>query len=321
MTDVPSASSTEPDADACDEVRRARAYLLRVAEPPAPGLAAYVAAHGPATAATHIRAGRVPDAVARETSARRDQDRVDDDYAAAERVGARLVVPEDAEWPTQRLATLATAAHSGTSWATPPVALWVRGTTPLRDAFDRAAAVIGARAATSYGEHVAAEFGRALADSGITVVAGAGYGIDGAAHRGALAADGMTAALLACGVDIAYPAGHTTLIDRVAAQGLLLSEYPPGSPPARHRFVARSRLVAALTGATVVVEASVRSGVRNTVGIATALGKPVLVVPGPITSAMSTLCHDLLRAGEARIATTPGDVQHVLDTVHTGLRP
>lgn len=325
MADMPSAHPAptpphtgSPTVDSLDDVRRARAYLLRVAEPPAVSLAGYVAARGPVTAARHVRAGRVPDAVLRETAARRDQDLVDDDFAAAARVGARLVVPEDTEWPTRPVAALAAAAGEGRSWATPPLALWVRGTAPLQDAFDQAAAVIGARAATGYGEHVAAEFGYTLAASGVTVAAGAGYGIDGAAHRGALAAEGMTAAVLACGIDIAYPAGHTDLIDRIAARGLLLSEYPPGTTPARHRFLTRNRLIAALTGATVVVEAGIRSGARSTVGIAAALKKPVLVVPGPITSAMSALCHDLLGRGEARIATAAGDVQHALDIVHSG---
>jgi DNA processing protein len=146
----------------------------------------------------------------------------------------------------------------------------------------------------------------------MTVVSGAAYGIDGAAHRGALKAGGATVAVLGCGIDIPYPAGHSSLLDGIAANGLVVSEYPPTTHPARHRFLVRNRLIAALSTATVVVEAGVRSGARNTATTAAALGKTVLAVPGPITSAMSVGCHDLLRTGAASIA---GSVAEVLEAV------
>jgi DNA processing protein len=188
----------------------------------------------------------------------------------------------------------------------------VRGEAPAADVFDRAVSVIGARAATGYGDLVASEMGYGLGAAGMTVVSGAAYGIDGAAHRGALRAAGRTVAVLGCGIDIPYPAGHSSLLESIAGNGLVLSEYPPGTNPARHRFLVRNRLIAALSSATVVVEAGERSGARNTATTAAALGKVVLAVPGPITSAMSVGCHDLLRTGAAALA---GSVAEVLEAV------
>jgi DNA processing protein len=235
--------------------------------------------------------------VGEETAARRQHDRVDEDLAAAANGDARLVIPEDDEWPTTPLAD---AADRGTPWWIPPLGLWVRGSAHLVDLVDRAeVSVVGARAATGYGEHVAADFGYGLAGAGVTVISGAAYGIDGAAHRGALAGDGSTVAVLGCGVDVGYPAGHTDLLDRIAETGLVISEYPPGTPPARHRFPTRNRIVAALSAGTVVVEAGIRSAARKTATSAAALGKELMVVPGPITSAMSIGCHELLRSGTA----------------------
>src|SRR5690606_21073056 len=133
-------------------------------------------------------------------------------------------------------------------------------------------------AATDYGEHTAAEFAYELTQSGMTVVSGAAYGIDGAAHRGTLAAEGVTVAVLGCGLDVGYPAGHVGLLNRVARRGAVVSEYPPGTQPARHRFLVRNRLIAALSAGTVVVEAGRRSGARNTATTAGTLGKVVMAV-------------------------------------------
>lgn len=295
-----------------EDVALARAYLMRVAEPPAPALHALVDLHGPVTAAAMVRAGEAPAAVAGETSARCHLELAGGDLLAAEQAGARLVVPEEPDWPAWQLLCLANATDRGLRGSGSPLGLWVRGATPLTEVFDRAVSVVGARAATGYGEHVAAEVGYALGGAGMTVVSGAAYGIDGAAHRGALSADGRTVAILGCGVDTAYPAGHSTLLDKITERGLVVSEYPPGTPPAKHRFLVRNRLIAALSTATVVVEAGTRSGARNTATTAAALGKVVMAVPGPITSAMSAGCHDLLRTGAAMIA---GSVAEVLEAV------
>jgi DNA processing protein len=304
-----------------DEVRRARAYLVRVAEPPAAALATLVETHGPVLAVDLVRAGEVPDRVREETSARRLADHVDEDLANADRIGARLVIPEDEDWPAWQFLALSQAATRGLRWAVPPLGLWVRGGARLDELVDRGVSLVGARAATGYGDHVAAEFGHGLAARGWTVVSGAAYGIDGAAHRGALAAEGRTLAVLGCGIDICYPAGHASLLDRITENGLVVSEYAPGTPPARHRFLVRNRLIAALSAGTVVVEAGIRSGARNTAGCAAALGKELMAVPGPITSAMSMGCHELLRGGSAIPVTSIDEILESVGQVGESLAP
>ena len=226
-----------------EEAMTARAYLSRVAEAPAPALARLVAELGPVEAAERVRAGRVPEPVAAETSARRTVDRAAADLEAAAAVGARLLTPEQPDWPSWPFAAFATV---GARELTAPLALWVRGPGRLAELGERAVAVVGARAATGYGQHMAGELAAGLADRAVTVVSGAAIGIDGAAHRGALAVDGATVAVLACGIDRAYPSVHERLIGRIAATGLVLSEYPPGCVPARHRFLVRNRLIAGL---------------------------------------------------------------------------
>lgn len=137
------------------------------------------------------------------------------------------------------------------------------------------------------------------------------YGIDGAAHRAALALDGITVAVLAGGVDVPYPAGHSALLHRISGAGLIISEYPPGVRPARHRFLTRNRLVAALSRATVVVEAGLRSGAANTAAWARAMGRVVAAVPGPVTSAASAGCHQLLRQN-AELVTRADEIVEIV---------
>jgi DNA processing protein len=285
---VPSALRVPP------EVLLARAYLSRVAEPPAPALAGLVAEIGAVEAAARVLDGRVGEQVATETRVRRAVHRPGADLDAAAAAGVRLLTPEHAEWPTQAFAAF---GASGSPQLAPPLALWVRGPARLDELCGLAVAVVGARAATSYGAHVAAELGSGLADRGCTVVSGAAIGIDGAAHRGALGVDGPTVAVLACGVDRAYPASHQLLLERIAASGLVVSEYPPSGVPGRHRFLVRNRLIAGLAAGTVVVEAGLRSGAQRTASDALSLGRPVMAVPGPVTSAMSVGCHQLVRDG------------------------
>lgn len=310
MHEVQPESDGVDDADTIDvdSARRARAYLLRVAEPPAPALEAFVVEHGPVTAARRVAEGWVPDAVDRETSARRHLRLGEEDLAAAWQHGARLVIPEDAEWPAWPLLCLDVAYGRGRSDLAGPLGLWVRGTANLDEAARSAIAIVGARAATAYGEQNAADFGYELAQRGSCVFSGAAYGIDGGAHRGALAAGGPTVAVLGCGLDAGYPAGHVGLLDRIAERGAVVSEYPPGTPPARHRFLVRNRLIAALSGGTVVVEAGLRSGARNTATTAGVLGKAVLAVPGPVSSAMSAGCHQMIRRMEATLVTSVAEV-------------
>ena len=277
--------------------RQAWAYLSRVAEPPCRDLAALAARVGPEEAAERVRRGAVPAELAQRTEARRDIDCAAEDLERLDRLGGRLLTPDDPEWPT-----LAFTAFNGVdlrrhSDGVAPLALWALGGAPADEVAFRAAAVVGTRAATAYGEHVAADLSEGLCERGIAVVSGGAFGIDGAAHRAALAADGCTVAVLAGGPDVLYPAGHSALLHRIHTAGLLVSEYPPGIRPARHRFLVRNRLVAALSGATVVVEAGLRSGAANTAAWARALGRVVCAVPGPVTSSASAGCHALIRGG------------------------
>ncbi len=216
-----------------------------------------------------------------------------DDLARLERAGGRLVSPGHPEWPAEQLSW-----PDGVLPDAPPLALCVRGEHSLADVASRAVAVVGARAATAYGDLVAGELARALATRGSAVVSGGAYGIDAAAHRGALLAEAApTVAVLGCGVDIAYPRGNDRLLTRIAEHGLVVSEHPPGGTPTRSRFLVRNRLIAALTLGTVVVEAARRSGSLATAERARALSRHVMAVPGPVTSALSAGCHQLLRDG------------------------
>lgn len=288
-----------------DECALAWAYLSRVAEPPCPSLTALVARVGAVEAADRVRRGAAGEAVDRYVDARREINCAAEDLDVLARLGGRLLTADDDEWPLLAFAGFRNVADRPQAHA--PMVLWAVGPAALDEVAYRAAAVVGTRAATAYGEFVAADLAAGLATRDVAVVSGGAYGIDGAAHRSTLAADGLTVAVLAGGVDVPYPAGHTTLLRRITEQGLLLSEYPPGVRPARYRFLTRNRLVAALAGATVVVEAGARSGAANTAAWARALGRAVCAVPGPVTSAASVGCHALLR-NEGHLVTRAEDV-------------
>lgn len=173
--------------------------------------------------------------------------------------------------------------------------------------------ITGARASTHYGEHVTNELATGLADEERVVIAGGAYGIDSAAHRSVLAAGGQTIAVLATGLDRRYPAAHTELLNRIADTGLLVSELPPGAVPSRDRFIARNRLMAALSGGVVIPEAGVRSGSLTTVFSADGLGRGIGAVPGPVTSAVSNGTNELIKQGIASVVTQTGDVIALLD--------
>lgn len=224
----------------------------------------------------------------------------------AARVGARAITRADEGWPPV-LDVLG---------ATRPYTLWVRGNGDVAALLERAVALVGARAATSYGEHVAAEIAGGAGDAGWCVVSGGAYGIDGAAHRAALTTRTPTIAMMAGGVDRLYPAGHTDLLSSVARTGAVISEVPVGFAPHRSRFLARNRVIAA-AAATCVVEAAVRSGALNTARLALAAGRPVGAVPGPVTSMSSGGCHQLLRDG---LAVLVRDWEDLLD-IAGPLRP
>lgn len=221
----------------------------------------------------------------------------------AAQVRARLLTPDDAEWPD----------GLGSLGAGEPLALWVRGDPGRLAALRRSISLVGARAATGYGEHVAMESAAGLGDRGFAIVSGGAYGIDGAAHRAALASGHVTVAFLAGGVDRLYPAGHSDLLRRVADTGLLVGELPCGSTPTRWRFLMRNRLIAAVSGATVVVEAGHRSGSLNTAGHAAEIGRPLGAVPGPVTSPASAGCHRLIREYAATCVTTVDEMAELAD--------
>ncbi len=287
------------------------AYLSRVAEAPCAELGDMVQRAGPVEAAERVRRGAVGDNLARQTSARRDIDCATEDLELLRRRSGRLITADDDEWPGLAFAAFAGAPVRDKPQGRVPLVLWTIGPLRLDDVTERAAAIVGTRACTAYGEHVAADLSVGLAENDVAIVSGGAYGIDGAAHRAALAVDGMTVAVLAGGVDVLYPAGHSALLHRITNNGLLVSEYPPGVRPARHRFLTRNRLVAAMSGATVVVEAGIRSGAASTAAWARALGRVVCAVPGPVTSSASTGCHELLRAG-AELVTRADEVREVI---------
>lgn len=282
--------------------RRAWAYLSRVAEVPCAELTSLVERVGPVEAAERVRAGAVDPGLARLTEARRDTDCSAADLQLLDQRGGRLVTPDDSEWPTLALMSFGGAPVREKPQGRAPLVLWVVGPLRVDEITQRSVAIVGTRACTAYGEHVAADLAAGLAEADVTIVSGGAYGIDGAAHRAALAVDGRTVAVLAGGVDVLYPAGHSALLHRIARNGLLISEYPPGVRPARHRFLTRNRLVAAFSNATVVVEAGIRSGAASTAAWARGLGRVVCAVPGPVTSAASMGCHVLLQAGAELVA-------------------
>ncbi|MYT75041.1 MULTISPECIES: DNA-processing protein DprA [unclassified Streptomyces] len=279
-----------------DEVRLARARLTRIVEPGWEPAGRWLREFGAVETVRRIdeadegaadpalpgvREARWAGLVARA----REAPPAELDLTRAGRLGARFVCPGDPEWPGQ-LDDLGDAR---------PLGLWVRGGPSLRMWALRSVAVVGARACTDYGVRMGASLGAGLAERGWVVVSGGAYGIDAAAHRGALGATGATVAVLACGIDRTYPRGHEQLIDRVAEQGLVVGELPPGAHPTPSRFILRNRVIAALTRGTVVVEAAYRSGALGTARWALRTGRHVMGVPGPATSAVSAGVHELLR--------------------------
>ncbi|WP_347943821.1 DNA-processing protein DprA [Sphaerisporangium sp. TRM90804] len=233
------------------------------------------------------------------------------DLSEGRRLGARLVMPGDLEWPTQ-LDDLGPER---------PLALWLHGRADLRFSCLRSVAVVGSRAATAYGVHVAAELSAGLSEAGWGVISGGAYGVDAAAHRGTLAGHAETIAVLACGTDVPYPAANQMLFEAVRSRGLLVSECPPGARPTRPRFLIRNRVIAALSRGTVVVEAAIRSGALNTAAHAVALRRHLAAVPGPVTSENSAGCHRLIRRAEAVCVTSARDVIELVGAMGDDLAP
>ena len=220
----------------------------------------------------------------------------------AVRFAVRLLVPGDSAWPT---GVDDLGPHA-------PIALWLRGNDATLAAAQHSIALVGARAATGYGEHVTMEASAGLVDRGFAIISGAAYGIDGMAHRAALASSGQTVAILAGGVDRFYPSGHDALLARIVEAGAVVSELPCGSPPTKWRFLQRNRLIAAASQATIVLEAGWRSGSLNTAGHAASLGRPIGAMPGPVTSAASAGCHRLIREYAATLVTSAAEMAELV---------
>lgn len=286
----------------------ARVALSRLAEPGNVGLHELVARLGAAAALDAVVRGGVE--VKGVLAERFSLELLADDLRHGEQVGARVVTPSDPQWPAGL-----------DDLAVPPLCLWVVGPAALEDVCARSVAIVGARSATAYGTQVAADLAAGLAGRGFAVVSGAAFGVDAAAHRGALAVDGLTIAVLAGGIDRLYPASHSALLREIGRTGAVVTEQPPGVAPIGSRFLSRNRLIAALAAGTVVVEASLRSGSLNTAGHAERIYRPIGAVPGPVTSMQSAGCHQLVRDLRAALVTDVAEVADLVGEIGTDLAP
>jgi DNA processing protein len=231
----------------------------------------------------------------------------------------RFIVPGDDEWPDgldDLRHTESIQRRGGV-----PLGLWLRGPGQLAHLMQRSVAIVGSRAATAYGNGIATDLGADLVEQGVTVVSGGAFGIDVAAHRGALAAGGPTVCVLANGVDMAYPPAHVAIFESLAKDQLLVSELPPGAHPSRVRFLARNRLIAAMSRGTVVVEAALRSGARNTASWALGCGRPLMAVPGSVYSRASSATHLMIRNGQAVLVTSAAEVLELISDMGEAMLP
>ena len=265
-----------------------------------PRFAAVVAEHGPVEVWETIRAQGDRTSLGRRAGAI-DVAELEEATRCA---GARFLIPGDELWPEalDDLACCEVGEQGGQ-----PFGLWVSGKAELL-AERSMVALVGARAASSYGQHVVGELAAELSFAGWRVMSGLAFGIDAAAHRGALGAGRPTVAVMATGINLTYPATHQGLREAIQATGVVVSELAPGRRPIRASFLGRNRLIAALSRGTVVVEAGIRSGARNTASWAAELGRVVMAVPGPVTSSLSATPHHLIREG---IATLVGSAEHI----------
>jgi len=284
--------------------------LSLVCEPGDPRLPDLLASVEPVELLDAIRSGRRANGLVLPAAWRHAAQSVDRDLERVTRLaaaaGLRWVVPGDRAWPPQLDALDHLEPVAGATGA--PLGLWVRGARTLADLVEQSVAIVGARDCTAYGAEVAADLAADTATAGFTVVSGAAFGIDASAHRGALATLRPTVAVLACDAATDYPKAHTALLQRIADEGLVVSEQPPGQVPTKARFLSRNRIIAALAQGTVVVEARRRSGSLNTLGWADQLGRPAMAVPGPVTSQNSVGTHQAIRDGKAVLVTTGMEV-------------
>jgi DNA processing protein len=305
-----------PQTPGAERDRLARATLTWLAEPADPQLSALLQTCSPGSIVDALTAGTLPvgfsptgaaaanagipglDRAFRRWSARLGGAPTEASLDAWRRAGIELLCPGDPGWPGQL-----DVLGDGRPWA-----LWVRGRADLRFACLRSVSIVGTRAATPYGIHVCMELTAALAERGWAIVSGGAFGIDGCAHRSAIAAEGITIAVLPSGLDEPYPRSHDRLFQVIAAHGALVSEWPPGKRPTRPGFLVRNRVIAALSRGTVLVEAALRSGALNTARHARDQDRPLMAVPGPVTSDSSAGCHLAIREWGAECVTGARDV-------------
>lgn len=299
--------------------RRARILLSRVCEPGDADVCRLVREHSAAALVERLGCDALPGNKARDWAERLPTADVDAMLRAAEHEDARYIVPGDPDWPAPLGDLELLEDETGERRAGAPFGLWVRGHGDLAALSTAAVAMVGARAATAYGEHVAGDLAIGTAQRGFTVVSGGAYGIDVAAHRGALAADRPTIAVLAGGIDRMYPQGNKDVLRRITELGVVVAEAAPGCVPTKSRFLIRNRLIAGLSLGTVVIEAALRSGSLNTARWARDLNRHVMGVPGPVTSRLSSGVHQLLRQPEAVLVTDAAEVIEQLSPAGTGL--
>ena len=277
---------------------KARVLLSYYAESANEKIGTLIAEYGASETLTLIKNEKKSSALSKKLASANFEKDYENVLKQSEAVNAQILTPENIYWP-KLLNDLDYFA---------PYCLWVRGDfTQLNQSHD-AIAVVGARAATNYGERIASEIGSLLGEWGITSISGAAYGIDAAVHRGSIAAGGNTFAVLACGIDQVYPSAHRALVDRICDSGAVITEAPPGSLPLKHKFLTRNRIIAALSKEVVVVEAALRSGSLSTANWANVIGRKVWGVPGPITSATSAGVHTGIRNKSMEIMLEPSDL-------------
>ena len=226
----------------------------------------------------------------------------DESLAAIAQSGGVFITPEDLSWPT-RINQL----------AIPPLGLIVKGDLSILN--NPSLAIVGTRNPTPYGVRLAGDFAAGFVDREWDIISGGAYGIDTAAHRGALVAEGRTIAVIASGIDVQYPAGNARLFDEICENGAIISEVMPGVTAMPHRFLIRNRLIAALSLSTLVVEAAFRSGSLRTARDAAELLRPVMAIPGPISSPSSEGCHRLIGERAAELVTSVADAMELISAL------
>lgn len=299
-----------------NDERFALAALTWIGEPGDARLPAIVRVHGPVRALEMILAGRLPSApksrrILSRWRAAAGQVPGRADLAAAFHSGLRLICPGDSEWPA-RLDVLGEAG---------PLALWARGSGDLAEACVQPVAITGTRVCTAFGGQAAEMLASAVSGRGWTVISGGAFGIDSAAHRGALGAGRTTVAVLAGGLDHPYLRGRRWLIGAVAERGVLVSEHPPGRQATRARFLTRNRVIAALAAGTVIAEAYRHTSALEAARLARSLGRPVMAVPGSIAGDWSSGCHALIRSGQAVLVTSGDEIIETIATAGPPLQP